>query len=644
MTSLDPSPLTANQREVTVTEVREILEADRKREQRVAGLLDEHRSRVTRLSQPALLRIVAVSIGLVLTAALGTVALADTELVGSAQPNATTQKSEQNQPRKTDVSAKQADGNDNTDATAVPSDQHFVYTGRVVNSQGQPVAGATINVVNTSNERASVDSDGIVSSHKSLNQVRTNADGTFRVEFDDWWTRYQRERKQRQPQRLSGSSPGTILVVTAPGHAPEWISTVDDPHDKPLQIRLRKNTPAIRGQLVNQAGVGIAGLSVSLVSLWSAEDGAVDRWLQELPDLRKQGQLPSYENKILQDSHRSRQGQFPQKTHVTANTPGFPSTFKTDREGRFEIPDIGKDRLAILKIEGPGVTTQLIAVVTRKMEPVQARPIEVRGPVDATYYGADFRMVMEPDLVVEGVVCDRDTGAPIAARLTVFRVVSRVKRPGFQINRLRNLDLDSMTDANGKYRIEGLPRNSELTLNVIPEGDQPYFRTEFRLAEPDGEREPITLDVKLRRGVLFRGTLTEKQTGKPIPNARFDYFPLRTNPNASQYLRYQGNTSSSVRPMRQRFKSAEDGSFSLIGIPGQGIIAVQINNPDYLRGAGLEQLKDLINEKRGTLNTFDHCSITSYQILKLVTVPSGASEMKVDLQADLGTVKVPAKK
>jgi len=99
-----------------------------------------------------------------------------------------------------------------------------------------------------------------------------------------------------------------------------------------------------------------------------------------------------------------------------------------------------------------------------------------------------------------------------------------------------------MTDANGKYRIEGLPRNSELTLNVIPERDQPYFRTEIRLAEPAG-LEPTSLDVKLRRGVMIHGTITEKQTGKPIPNARFDYFPLRTNPNALQYLRYQGDSS-----------------------------------------------------------------------------------------------------
>ncbi len=190
-----------------------------------------------------------------------------------------------------------------------------------------------------------------------------------------------------------------------------------------------------------------------------------------------------------------------------------------------------------------------------------------------------------------------------------------------------------MTDANGKYRIEGLPRNSELTLNVIPERDQPYFRTEIRLAEPAG-LEPTSLDVKLRRGVMIHGTITEKQTGKPIPNARFDYFPLRTNPNALQYLRYQGDSSSSVRPMRQRFLSAADGSFTLLGIPGQGIIAAQLNKPDYLVGVGLEQLKDLINEKTRTLQTYDYCSLTSYHVLQRVTIPTGENEMKVQVQVE----------
>lgn len=611
-----------------------------KLEQRVAGLLDEHRSRVTRLNRTALSLLVAVSVGLAIVAAFGTVSLAVAENVESDQQEDANQKPALHQPKKPDVPAKQADIEARTAAIL---DQHFVYKGRVVDSQGQPIDGATINVVHTSNARSSVDSHGIISSHKSLKKFRTNADGTFHVEFDDWWTRYHRALKSRQPLRLSGSSPGTVIVATAPGYAPEWISSVDDPHDKPLEITLRKNTPPIRGQLVNQAGMGIAGLTVSLVSLWSAEEGAVDRWLRELPELRKQGELPSYENNILQDSHRSAKGQFPQKTHLTANTPGIPTVFKTDREGRFQIPNIGKDRLAILKIEGPGIATQLIAVVTRNMQPVQARPIAIRGPVEATYYGADFKLVTEPDLVVEGVVSDRETGAPITARITATRIVSRIKRPGFQTSHLRNVDLDCMTDAKGRYRIEGLPRSSELTLNVIPEGNQPYFRTEFRLAEPDG-LEPIQLDVQLRRAVIIHGTITEKQTGKPIPNARFDYFPLRTNPNASQYLRYQGDSSSSVRPMRQRFLSAADGSFSLLGIPGKGIIAAQLNKPDYLVGVGLEELQDLTNEKTRTLQTYDHCSITSYHVLQLVTVPPGEKEMKVELQVERGTVEVPAKK
>ncbi|HAW31956.1 MAG TPA: hypothetical protein DCY03_28265, partial [Planctomycetaceae bacterium] len=111
------------------------------------------------------------------------------------------------------------------------------------------------------------------------------------------------------------------LLATAPGHAPAWISSLEETEDKPLEFTLEEHTPSIRGQLVNQTGKGLAGVTVSLVSLWNTEKGAVDRWLQELPELRKQGLLPAYENHILQDSYQSTAGQFPADSYITANTP-----------------------------------------------------------------------------------------------------------------------------------------------------------------------------------------------------------------------------------------------------------------------------------------------------------------------------------
>ncbi|HAH46572.1 MAG TPA: hypothetical protein DCM07_17285 [Planctomycetaceae bacterium] len=603
-----------------------------KLEQRVAGLLDERRSLVTRLSLRAWSLIIVLSAGLAITTASGTVSMAAAETVKSDQPVNASQKSNSTQPETPDVSVKKPTVTDKTKKNSAPTDQAFSYTGKVIDSQGNPVEGATINVVHSSAHRLNAGADIFVPTHNSLARVHTNTDGHFRVEFNDGWTRFHRDPKNQLI--LSGSNPGTIILATAPEHAPAWISTLDHTQGKPLQFVLRENTPPIRGQLVNQAGEGIDGLTVSLVSLWNTNEGAVDRWLQELPELRKQGLLPSYENHILQDSDQSTAGQFPVDTHVSANTPGIPSTFKTNREGRFLIPDLGKDRLAILKIKGPGIATQFIAVVTREMQLVQARPLERSDLVNATYYGADFRLVPEPDLVIDGIVRDRETGAPISARITAIRTGYRIKRPGYNNTHIRDIDLYCTTDAEGKFRIENLPRHSEVFLNVIPEGDQPYFRTPLYFAEPEGN-EPVSLDVKLRRAILFRGKITDQRTGKPVPDVRFDYFPLRSNKNAIQYLRYQA-PGNAVQPMRQRFKSAADGSFSLLGIPGEGIIAAQLRNPDYQTGAGLEELKDLINKNVSTLKTYDYCSITSYQTLKLVTVPPGEKEFNVELQIDRG--------
>lgn len=603
-----------------------------KLEQRVAGLLDEHRSRVTRLSLPAWSLIVVVSAVISLTAAAGTVSMAAAESVESDQPAKTPQKTASNEPKTSDESVKKTAVTDKTKTDSAPADQKFRYTGRVVDAKGQPIEGATINVIHSSARQLNAGVNVFVPTHQSLAQVSTNADGQFRVEFNDGWTRYQRDRKiQKNPP---GTNPGTILLATAPGYASAWISTLEETESKPLQFTLEEHTHPIRGQLVNQTGRGLAGVTVSLVSLWNTEKGAIDRWLQELPELRKQGLLPAYENYILQDSYQSTAGQFPADSYITANTPGIPATFKTDSDGRFQIPDLGKDRLAVLKIAGPGIAIQLIAVVTREMQPVQARPLEYSDVIDATYYGADFRLVTKPELVIEGTVRDRESGAPISARITATRAVSRVKRPGYNSTHIRDIDLDCVTDAAGKFRIAHLPRYSELRLNVIPEEDQPYFRTSLQVTEPE-EDEPVSLDVKLQRAILFRGKVTDQRTGKPIPNVRFDYFPLRSNENATNYLRYQ-SPGNAVQPMRQRFKSAEDGSFMLLGIPGKGIVAGQLRNPDYRTGTGLEELKDLISKNTKTLKTYDYCSYTDYQILKLVTVPPGEKEFNVELQIDRG--------
>ncbi|MCA9017437.1 MAG: M48 family metalloprotease, partial [Planctomycetaceae bacterium] len=372
-----------------------------KLEQRIIGLLDEQRCCVTRLNKRSIVLISILSAGITSMAAFGTLSLAVAEEATIAPQN-----KQPDQATGSESSTKQvvADEKAKTDDA---ENNHFIYTGLIVDSQGHPIAGAKVDVDNSqyhSRHRQSIISFPV---HKRIMETLTNVDGTFRLEFDDIWTRVMRTSRVRPTQFYYRQHPGTLIIASAPGYATEWITTTDAHPAIPLKITLSKSTAPIRGRLVDLEGRGLAGITVSVEGICSAEEGAVDRWLHDLPELRKQGLLPSEKMNKKSGSDNASIGKYPGASMVTANTPGFPTSILTDQSGRFQISNIGADWLLILKIEGPKIATECIAVVARDMQPVQARPIGYGGPVKGTHYGATFTHVTEPGLIVEGTVRDQ---------------------------------------------------------------------------------------------------------------------------------------------------------------------------------------------------------------------------------------------
>ena len=600
-----------------------------KLERRIAGLLDEQRNRVTRLSRAALALIGVVSVALAVTAAFGTISIAGssarqepTHLDGTVVSAGHVSATEETSPRSDN--SEDAVSTGASEPAEQTSDNRFIYTGRVIDEENRPIAKATVAVV-YSFHRVAHPTTPSVPGHNELGRISTEADGSFRIEFDDPVTRWVRADKQRPNHSPSGGGPGTVIVTFADGYAADWVSTFDADPESPLEVTLRKNSEPIQGRVVNLEGNGVAGVRASLFSLWSAERGAVDRWIQELAALREKGLLsPSPGGNSMRSRYKAEAGRFPTYSHVIADTPGIPTTVTTNDDGHFQIPHVGNDRLAVLQLEGPTIVTQRISVVSRKMEPVQGVRIGYGGPTDGTYYGSTFTHVTEPGFVAEGFVRDIDTGEPISAEVTALQ------RKGSHISLVAKCSWK--TDENGRYRVEGLPKTDGLILEVHPGVEQPYFRQEFDLPIRDG-LGPVSFDAELRRTVLFKGTLTDKRTGEPIPNAIFEYFPLLSNEHAVRYRRYQ-DTRMMLMPMRQRFMSDEHGAFSLVGVPGEGVIGVRITNPAYLSGFVPESMSHLVNGTR--LKTHDHCSPDVYQLLHLVNVAPKQSEYQIDLQADSG--------
>src|SRR5262249_51707979 len=134
----------------------------------------------------------------------------------------------------------------------------------------------------------------------------------------------------------------------------------------------------------------------------------------------------------------------------------------------------------------------------------------------------------------------------------------------------------TMTDADGKYRIEGLARGMyhSLWTNVPPGGDLMDRLLSFD--DPAGF-ETVSLDVKLARGAVFTGQVVDKQTGKGV-RASFQILPKGDNPNLAR-----PEYESAARDMVWK-GTGTDGRFRIVTVPGKSEIRVSTSGCENLYG------------------------------------------------------------
>src|SRR5262249_18743342 len=148
-----------------------------------------------------------------------------------------------------------------------------------------------------------------------------------------------------------------------------------------------------------------------------------------------------------------------------------------------------------------------------------------------------------------GLVPDRETGRPPA---------------GVLVGPYHGQGPNALTDKDGRYELLGLPKGRQYVLEVKPP-DGLYFRCRLRLQDTPG-LGALTGDVQLTRGVLVRGRVTDRATGKPVEQARVEYHPLAGNTYANQLTDVSKPCAEAV--------TGPDGAYVLTVMPGQGVIAV----------------------------------------------------------------------
>ncbi|HVU87663.1 MAG TPA: M56 family metallopeptidase, partial [Pirellulales bacterium] len=345
-----------------------------------------------------------------------------------------------------------------------------------------------------------------------------------------------------------------------------------DQLDEPPVLQLVRDDAPLVGQVVSIEGKPVPGARVRLhdVMLQDAAKGTanLDGWEQEARD-------PKARFYTLRNNH----------VPVEINTWQLPSIVHdvtADAEGRFTMRGVGRERVAELMISGPDIETSLVKTRTRGGEVLRIGGFRERGmgriEASDTVYPHKFTFAAGPSKPITGRITDAETGAPIAGVRVSLGQVGTFMSFGKH-------DITSMTDADGRYRLEGLALDDSESIIVWPAAKSGYVPTgapvKLALDKPAPEK-----DFQIRHGVWLRGQATDKATGRPIPG-RVQYFARSNNPHLKSY---PGLARSRIS---YEARSDAAGRFEMPIPPGPGIVTyMAMDHTRYRRGQGAELVSD----------------------------------------------------
>jgi RNA polymerase sigma factor (sigma-70 family) len=441
--------------------------------------------------------------------------------------------------------------------TADPTEA-VTYRGRVVDAEGRPVAGAALYVNPHEYQHP----------YQSPVRARSGPDGRFRfaVPKADFDTMYWDApwKGMRAP-----------ILAQGDGYAFGLANYRDDAEE--LKLMLPRDDVPISGRIIDLQGRPVVGATVAVLEVWSPAGGLLDGWLAALNQRQAVYPLDS---------------KLPVGFWTETDPPFFPPA-ETGADGRFLIAGIGRERVATLEIQGPTIETFHVVVHTRPgaMVRIPMHPDDPDGEWIAAY-GAAFEHVAGPTRPIEGIVRDLDTGTPLAGIMVHGR--HSLGRPWRYVR--------AVTDARGHYRLVGLARGREETLEVVapvdfplrgygdasdaPRGlrdeDLPYLPASVKIGALAG-MGPIELDIRLKKGIWVTGRVLEADAGHPV-RARLEYYVLADNPHQEGYPAFR-------ETLLHYHYAGRDGAFRFVAFPGPGVLTAFARWDQYIQGSGVDALK-----------------------------------------------------
>ena len=275
--------------------------------------------------------------------------------------------------------------------------------GRVLGADGEPFAGATVfaDWVFVGGRWPRPRSEPSQSfEHSIAAQTTSDTEGHFELTFS---------KNSPREGRLSHS---WHIAAYAEGFGPAWKRDVHLLKDSSPTLQLTRDLP-VRGRILDLEGKPIAGVNVQIRELRQSNgEEAVAKWIKESQEKSPPKAMDAY----FFGSSEQYAGAFPTTWDdggLAGGSQALPVYTKTDGDGRFSFKNLGENRLAMLEVDGPSIAKSYLAVVTRDMESVSARPLNMIGIRADTYFGREFEYVAEPTQPITGTVTDADTGQPL---------------------------------------------------------------------------------------------------------------------------------------------------------------------------------------------------------------------------------------
>jgi RNA polymerase sigma factor (sigma-70 family) len=451
--------------------------------------------------------------------------------------------------------------------------------GRVLAPDGKPVPGASIHL-------------GQSQFGWNIEPVaRADAEGRFRFELDP---EKERGRQAEMIPRRDWTLEKAELTAVAPGYGAAWSGPfragVDD-----VELRLVPDDVPLLGRVLDMQGRPIPGVIVRVGAIYDPPAGDLD---------------------ALLEAGTIRDGRFSGGFYTASWSTTKPPAIETDLDGRFRIVGAGRDRLVLLEFEGPGIEHGKLWAMTRPA-PSSARPMSVPGdsnghPRIDPLHGATFDHIAGPCKPIEGVVRLKGTDRPVAG-VHVFAIVEAT-----------GAYARAITDQQGRFRLNGLPKVASYRIHANPRPGQSYLASSIEVSDTDGLK-PIPVTLELRKGVAVRGRLIDKATGKGAAGEHVYYMKLPSNANEGD-----GEISSGFGPEGFQMTVPPGPAILPAGAAGEDLPYTRARLSPADRATGISDFGD-----GGALQII----LSPCHTYRIVDVPADVETFTLDMELTRGATR-----